>query len=252
MNLNRKWALASVLALATAAGIAAVGCGDDSTATPAKDAGGKDSGGGGDIDGSTFDTDSGGGDVDSSMPDLYARLGGRAGIAAAVKETVEGANGELADPQLALYFAIRTGHTGGAPSAAVIEDCFTNFVGKAAGGPAAEVPYPFTSTAGGANFLCRDMATTHAGLGVTNAAFQKFVSIAATKLGMLGVSQADLMTLGGALLGTATDIVDQARTKAQLEAGAMDAATAAQNYGARCQDIWDGGADAQAVPCQQY
>jgi hypothetical protein len=250
MNLNRKWALASVLALATAAGIAAVGCGDDSTATAAKDAGGKDSGGN-TVDGSTFDTDSGTVDTDSGATTLYQRLGGHDGIAAAVKHIVEDADGVGADPQLLSYFAVRTGgvattgFSGGSPSLAVIEDCFTNFTAKAVGGTE---PYPFMSMATGApagGFMCRDMATTHAGLGITSAAFQKFVSIAGAKLTMLGVSSADLQSIGGALLGTAADIVSQSRTQEQMEAGGFDAATAAANYAVQCSTVNpDGGYDA--------
>lgn len=238
MNLNRKWALASVLALAAATGIAAVGCGDDSTTATPKDAGAKDSGGGNTVDGSTFETDSGAGDDAGQPTTLYERLGKRDGIAAAVKHIVEDADGVGADPQILSYFAIRTGHTGGDPSLAVVEDCFTQFTAKAVGGPET---YPYTSTVGGANFQCRAMGPAHTGLGVTSAAFQKFVTIAGAKLTMLGVSSADLQTIGGALLGTAADIVDKGRVAAQAEAG-VDANFA---YGARCQDIWDAGGDAQ-------
>ncbi len=243
MNLNRKWALASVLALAAAAGISAVGCGDDSTATPAKDGGKGTDSGPNTVDGSTPDMDSGTPDMDSGMvtTTLYDRLGKRDGIAKAVKDVVEGPMGEAADPQILSYFGIRTGHQGGDPTLGVVEDCFTQFVAKAAGGPEA---YPFTSTAMGSNgFVCRDMANSHTGLGITSAAFQKFVSIAAAKLSAAGVSMADLQTLGGALLGTASDIVDRGRVGSQAEAG-VDANF---NYGARCSDIWDGGgADALA------
>lgn len=254
MNLNRKWALASVVALAAAAGIVAVGCGDDSTATPAKDAGKTDSGPN-TVDGSVFDTDSGTPDDDAGKTTtLYERLGKRDGIAKAVKDVVEGTMGEAADPQILSYFAIRTGHTGASPTAGdpnlgVVEDCFTQFVAQAAGGPET---YPYVSTAAGANgFMCRDMAAAHVGLGITSAAFQKFVSIAAAKLAAAGVSQADLQKLGGALLGTAADIVDKTRVGAQADAG-VDANF---HYGARCSDIWDGGgADAlapSAAGCEQ-
>jgi len=252
MNLNRKWALASVLALASAAGVAAVGCGDDSTTATAKDAGlGKDTGVDMTIDGSTFPTDSGTPEDTGAPTTLYDRLGGHAGIAAAVKHIVEDADGVGADPQILSYFAVRTGGVAptpfgaGDPSLAVVEDCFTQFTAKAVGGPEA---YPFTSTAGGANFVCRDMPTAHQGLGITSAAFQKFVTIAGAKLTMLGVSSADLMTIGGALLGTAADIVDQSRTKEQLEAGGFDGATANTNYAVQCSAVNpDGGYDAGAA-----
>jgi hypothetical protein len=181
---------------------------------------------------------------------LYARLGGRTGIATAVKEIIEGANGELTDPQIASYFLIRTGKSGGDPSVAVIEDCFTNFMGTIAGGPSSEVPYPFTSIVGGTSFTCRSMAPAHSGLGVTNAAFQKFVTILASKLTSLGVSQADLQTVGGGFLGTSADVIDSNRNKSQLEAGGFDPATAAANYGARCGDI--AGGQSAAPGCAQF
>jgi hypothetical protein len=192
------------------------------------------------IDDGGFVWDEGGFDSGNG-PTLYQRLGQRAGIAALLKHSFEDADGELADPQLLSYFYIRTAPlgagAGGAPSLAVVEDCFTNFLAKAVGGPE---PYPFTSAAGGANFMCRDMATAHAGLGVTSAAFQKFVSILAARFVANGVSTADLQTVGGALLGTASDIVDKARIAAQQEAGV----DAAHVYGARCTDIVGGAATA--------
>jgi hypothetical protein len=164
---------------------------------------------------------------------LYERLGERPGIAAMVKETVEGSGGLTSDPQILSYFAIRTGGPGGAPSLAVVEDCFTQFIAKASGGPE---PYPYTSVFGGGTFVCRDMGQAHAGLGVTSSAFQHFVTIMAGKISALGVSQADLQSLGGALLGTAADIVDQKRVFLQTEAG-VDASF---NYGARCTDVPQG------------
>jgi hypothetical protein len=212
------------------------------------------------VDGSAFPKDSGtlpdsGSDEDSGFVDsggddggqpstLYTRLGQHAGIAALVHDSFEGANGETDDPQILSYFYIRTAPlgtgAGGAPSIAVVEDCFTNFLAKAAGGPE---PYPFTSHAGGANFVCRDMATAHAGLGITTAAFQKFVTILASKFVAAGVSSADLQSVGSALLGTAADIVDTARTNGQRDAG-NDAAWQAANYGALCDSISGGAATA--------
>jgi hypothetical protein len=241
MILNRKWAFASVLALGTAVAFAAVGCGDDSTTATPKDGGTKDTGTSNNtVDGSTFDTPDGSVFSNDAGTTLYERLGKRAGIAAAVKEVVEGAGGEAADPQIASYFAIRTGNTsnGGDPSFAVVEDCFTQFVAKAVGGPEA---YPYTSTFDGGSFVCRDMGPAHLGLGITSAAFQKFLTIAAAKLGAAGVSSADIQSLGGALLGTASAIVDAKRVGAQFEAG-VDASF---NYSARCSDIEGGAA---AVP----
>jgi hypothetical protein len=244
MNLNRKWAIACVLAVSGAAGVVATGCGDDSTSTPPKtdagtDAAKTDSGTPTDS-GQQMETDSGG---DAATTTLYDRLGGRAGIRMAVTHVVEDKpDGELADPQLASYFFIEVpGFANpagaGVPDPATIEECFTDLVANAAGGPE---QYPTTEDGG---FTCRDMKTAHKNLHITGAAFQKFVSIAAAKLAMLGVSQDDLTTLGGALLGTQTDIVDVARVGAQSEAGV----DAGNNYGANCGNI-DGG-DASAPGC---
>jgi len=245
MNLNRKWAFACVLALGTAAGVAAVGCGDDST-TPGgtTDAGKTDSGGktdaGPGVD-SGPGTDSGN-EVDAGT--VYERLGGRAGIRAFVKDVVEGPMGELSDPKLASYFFIRTPGFSGSPAAApdpnTIEECFTDLVANAAGGPE---QYPTTEDGG---FTCRSMSASHAGLHISNGAFGAFIAIAIAKFTAAGVSSADQMTLGTPLLATQTDIVDPARDPAIIDAGGGDANAAKTNYGARCSDI-DGG-DAAVSP----
>jgi hypothetical protein len=171
---------------------------------------------------------------------LYDRLGRHAGITMLVKDAFENASGGiLTDPQLASYFYIRTGgyavpggdSAGGAPSLDVVEACFTDLLSNAAGGPE---QYP-TDEQG---FTCRDMRSAHAGLGITAYAFQRFVSLLASRFVMDGVSSDDLMTLGAAILGTQTDIIDASRVHRQMEAG-VDATA---DYGAYCGAI-DGGAN---------
>jgi hypothetical protein len=245
MNLNRKWAIACVLAVSGAAGVVATGCGDDSTSTPPKTDAGTDAAktdaGNTPVDsGQQPGTDGGG---DAAMTTLYDRLGGRAGIRTAVQHVVEDKpDGELADPQLQSYFYIEVPGIAnpagaGVPDPNTIEECFTDLVANAAGGPEM---YPTTEDGG---FTCRDMKTAHKNLHITGAAFQKFVSIAAAKLAMLGVSQDDLTTLGGALLGTQSDIVDAVRVGAQAEAGV----DAGNNYGANCDNIDGGDAATSAI-----
>ena len=244
MNLNRKWAFAGVLALGTAVGVAAAGCGDDSTSSPATP---KDSGTG--QDSTTPGVDSGlpgtdGGSPDSATTTLYERLGGYSGIHSAVVDVVTNVmNGELTDAQIASYFFIRTGGfanpggaaAGGDPSPDAVIECFTLLVANATGGTE---QYPSTAMFdGGGTFACRDMGTAHNGLHVTAGAFSKFIAIAAARLAADGVGSADLTTLGGALLGTQGMIVD-AKREGQLTEAGVDGAVI---YGARCADI-DGGA----------
>lgn len=127
---------------------------------------------------------------------LYARLGGHAGIRSAINSIVAA---ELKDPEIAAFFA-NVGMPGH-PTADQIEECFTDLLGKAAGGP--EV-YPTTAN----GFACRDMRSSHAALHIPSASFDKFVMIAAGVLKQAGVADADISTIGGVLNGTKSDIVD--------------------------------------------
>ena len=78
---------------------------------------------------------------------LYDRLGGHQGIRTAVNAIVAK---ELMDPEIATLFA-NVGQAGH-PTADQLEECFTNLLGKAAGGAEA---YPTTVD----GFTCRDMTT---------------------------------------------------------------------------------------------
>jgi truncated hemoglobin YjbI len=125
-----------------------------------------------------------------SQSGLYERLGSHAGIRKAVDAVVAQ---ELMDPEIAGFFA-NVGMPGH-PTADQIEECFTNLLGNAAGGP--EV-YPSM----GNGFACRDMTAAHASLHIPGATFDKFVTIAAGVLKSAGVADADIMTVGSVLNGT--------------------------------------------------
>jgi hypothetical protein len=198
--------------IGTFAAITAIGCigliaacsGDDdgtksSSGSTSSSSSGGSSGATSSSSSSGGSTSSSGGSSGSTTQSLYDRLGKKAGIAAAVSEVVKA---ELADPEIASYFLF-VGKPGHPPSAAVIEECLVNQLGAAAGGPSSEVMYPTTVM----GFTCRDMKTTHAGLGIPPGTFDKFVTIAAGKLKELGVADADITTIGGVLNGTKADVV---------------------------------------------
>jgi truncated hemoglobin YjbI len=126
---------------------------------------------------------------------LYDRLGGHSGIRNAVQAVVAA---ELKDQEIAALFA-NVGQPGH-PTADQIEECLTDQLGNAAGGPET---YPTTAN----GWACRDMASAHAGLHIDSTTFDNFVSIAAGVLKSAGVSDADIQTIGGVLNGTETSIV---------------------------------------------
>jgi hypothetical protein len=150
--------------------------------------------------------DSGGGDTgaDTGTSTLYTRLGGHAGIEAAVAKIV---TAELADPDLASYFfnQVASPVPEGHPTVAQLEECFTDQLGGAAGGPE---QYPTTVNPGDAGtFTCRDMATIHGPLMISGGTFDKFILIAAGELTTLGVAAADVATVGGVLTSERPAIV---------------------------------------------
>ncbi|MDP9036415.1 MAG: hypothetical protein M3O50_16565 [Myxococcota bacterium] len=260
MHKKRLLALAGIGVLwSSAAGI--VGCTSDDTTTHA-DSGTSDAttvtegGSSGDSstrDGSAADVAAdAGSDVTSATPDtgvadagdagtdgaseatvstLYSRLGGHAGIRSAVNHIVAQ---ELQDPQIVSYFYAQLSSPvpSTSPTAEQIEECLTDQLGSAAGGP--EV-YPATVTttdagvvtvtatdagtltdAGQATWVCRDMRALHAHLHISSGTFDRFVNIAAAELTMLGVSPTDIATIGTVLGGTKTAIVDPALADAGL------------------------------------
>jgi hypothetical protein len=135
---------------------------------------------------------------------LYSRLGGHAGIRAAVDAVVQA---ELADPDLASYFfnQVATPVPAGHPNVDQLSECFTDQLANAAGGPET---YPTTVTDDAGSWTCRDMAAIHAPLHISGGTFAKFVTIAAGELGTLGVAPADISTIGSVLDGAQSAIVD--------------------------------------------
>jgi len=141
-----------------------------------------------------------GGTTSGGTATLYDRLGKKEGIATAVHAIVVE---ELKDAEIAAFFApqMQTPVPAGRPSATQIEECLVLQLGNAAGGPET---YPAAVSGG---FQCRDMKTSHAGLGISSATFDKFVTIAAGVLKKAGVADADITTIGSVLNGTKADIV---------------------------------------------
>jgi hypothetical protein len=138
---------------------------------------------------------------------LYTRLGGHAGIRAAVDAIVAA---ELADPDIKTYFfnQVRTPVPAGHPNAAQIEECFTDLLGSIAGGAEVYPPDGGVTDDAGSTFMCRaDLTVIHAPLLISGGTFEKFVTIAAGVLQGLGVSSCDIATVGGALDGTKSAVV---------------------------------------------
>ena len=208
-----KFSLVSLVLLA-GAGACAVGCGsdDDSGSTSTAGTGGKSSAGAG---GKSSAGSSGkGGAGASGAPDveagaggeggvgntttLYERLGGHDGIAAAIDAIVAE---ELKDPIIVTYFSQQASPSH-KPAKKDIAECFTNLLGKAAGGTEA---YPFTTTSG---FTCRSMSAAHATLGIGAGTFDKFVLIAGGVLTDMKVDADDIQAIAGVLNGTKPSIVD--------------------------------------------
>jgi hypothetical protein len=142
---------------------------------------------------------------------LYERLGKHAGIRAAIDAIVAQ---ELMNTDIASYFFFQAGAPGnGHPTAAEIEECFTDLVADAVGGPET---YPATvetvdgevvtvgkgeaEAADGGTYTCRgDMTTIHAPLLISGGTFDKFIMIASAELSTLRVATADITTLTAAL-----------------------------------------------------
>jgi hypothetical protein len=138
---------------------------------------------------------------------IYTRLGGHAGIRTAVNGIVAA---ELADPDIVTYFfnQVATPIPAGHPNADQIEQCFTDLVASAVGGPGETYPPSGGVTDDAGTFECRaDMTTIHAPLLISGGTFDKFITIAGGVLTTAGVCPDDIMTLAGALEATKTPIV---------------------------------------------
>lgn len=153
--------------------------------------------------GTTTTTPTGTGSTPSTT--LYERLGKKDGIRTAIAAIV---TEELKDPEIASYFVTPPAiGTAGRPTREQIEECFTNLLASISGGTEKYPGLP----ADNKGFQCRDMKTSHAGLGIPGSIFDRFVGIAGAFL-KGKVSDADLGTIAGALNATRTDIVDTSRT----------------------------------------
>jgi len=151
--------------------------------------------------------DSGADASDGAVQSLYVMLGGHTGIRAKIDAVVAQ---ELMDPEIASYFFNQTASPipGGHPNSDQLSECFTDLLSKIAGGPEL---YPTTVTDDAGMFTCRaDMVAIHKSLNISGGTFDKFIMIAATELGVLGVSPANITTIGGALVSTKPAIVTAA------------------------------------------
>ncbi len=166
--------------------------------------------------------------AEGSTSSLYARLGGHAGIRAAVDAIVKA---ELGDPKIASFFfnQVASPVPAGHPTVDQLSECFTDLLASVAGGTET---YPTTVTDEAGTFTCRNLAAIHQPLGISGGTFDTFVMIAATELQTLGVASTDIATIGTVLEGTKTDVVspsvaDAGETAyAPSEAGTTDAGAA--------------------------
>ncbi len=134
---------------------------------------------------------------------LYQRLGEAEGITSAVSEVVQDA---AMDEEVLEFFLPNVPDENGEvpdgkPTLAQIEACLVLQLSAAAGGP--EV-YPGEA----AGWQCRTMADSHAGLGISEEIFDRFVASAAGTLARLGVPEEDVAIVGGVLNSTKDDIVE--------------------------------------------
>lgn len=154
---------------------------------------------------------------------LYDRLGEHAGIRSALDAIV---TVELMNSDIASYFFFQSGApANGHPTEDQVEECLTDQLGEAAGGPET---YPTTVTTDAGSWTCRDMVTIHAPLLISGGTFDEFVMIAANELMTLKVASADINTIGTVLDGTKTGVVTTSLFDAGLEPFPGDAATAGQ------------------------
>ncbi|MGA7120279.1 MAG: hypothetical protein WBY94_09290 [Polyangiaceae bacterium] len=223
---------ALTFAASPALAVLAVGCdsSDDSSPAPASDSGATDSTVTPQSDGSAPDTGSSTpdtGSTETGASTLYGRLGGHAGIRGAVNAIVAA---ELQNADIASYFFFQQGApANGHPTADQIEECFTDLVGSAAGGPEA---YPTTITGDAGSYTCRSMTDIHAPLLISGGTFDTFVMIAGQTLTSAGVSSADVSTLAGALNATKSQIVTSSLADAGTEPFPGDGGAAPSDGGA--------------------
>ncbi|MFV8750749.1 group I truncated hemoglobin [Nannocystaceae bacterium ST9] len=128
---------------------------------------------------------------DETADTLYDRLGGEEGIQAVVQAAV--VNRIAADPKINAYFLNSSVDVG------IVIGCLTDQLGNLTGGPQ---EYP--------NANCRDMKTSHEGLGISDNDFNDLAGHFVAELTERGVSEADIQTIVDALTGMHDDIVEDA------------------------------------------
>jgi truncated hemoglobin YjbI len=127
---------------------------------------------------------------------LYEKYGGAPTVSKVVDDA---ATGLLADPVEAPFFASlgQPGHD--TPDR--LKSCLRLQFTALLGGPAT---YPGVSDMGD---QCRDMASTHASVGVTGPVFDRFMTDLTAVLAADGVSQEDIGTIAPVLIGLKPSIV---------------------------------------------
>lgn len=135
--------------------------------------------------------ETGGGDT------IYDRLGQEEGIRDAVTDLV--VDRIAPDPKINAYF-LNDGVDVG-----IVIDCLTLQLSALTGGPQ---EYPGTD--------CRDMKSSHEGLGISDADFMDLAGHVVDELTERGVAQADIDTITAALVGMYDDIVEDATNDATV------------------------------------
>ncbi len=135
--------------------------------------------------------DTSGGTDDTGGGSLYERLGGEMGITAVVTDAV--VDRIAADPKINAYFLNSTVDVG------IVIGCLVDQLGNLTGGPQI---YP--------NDNCRDMKTSHEGLGISDADFNDLAGHFVDELTEVGVAQADIDIIVAALTDMHDDIVEDA------------------------------------------
>jgi hemoglobin len=126
---------------------------------------------------------------ESSEGTIYDRLGQEEGIRAAVTDIV--VDRIAPDPRINAYFFNRGVDVG------IVINCLTLQLGSLTGGPQ---EYP--------NADCRDMKSSHEGLGISDADFMDLAGHVVDELNERGVAQADIDVIVDALVGMYDDVVE--------------------------------------------
>lgn len=129
---------------------------------------------------------------------LFTRLGGRPGVTAAVDGFLQRV---LADDRINAYFLNARVLAG--DGAANLGGCLVLQISAATGDP--DSTYPGVLDNG---YRCRGMASSHAGMGVSQSDFDDLVGHLVDELTERGVAATDIAAIGAALGATAPDIIE--------------------------------------------